>query len=89
MFFVLQKIKTPTHYITAHVSKINQLDWSPTDEHRLASGSQDATVKVWVTADLPQTPDLEISLKFPVWKISYAVSCLSSVLVKNVLCSGS
>ena len=36
----------PVHYIAAHLSKINGLDWSPVDGNKLMTCSQDSLVKV-------------------------------------------
>lgn len=41
-----RKSNTPVHYITAHLSKINGLDWNPNIGSQFATCSQDGTVRV-------------------------------------------
>lgn len=41
-----RKNNTPVHYITAHLSKINGLDWNPNISSHFATCSQDGSVRV-------------------------------------------
>lgn len=41
-----RKSVAPVAYITAHLSKIHGIDWSPISENQLATSGQDACVKV-------------------------------------------
>uniref|UniRef100_H2ZGY6 Uncharacterized protein n=1 Tax=Ciona savignyi TaxID=51511 RepID=H2ZGY6_CIOSA len=45
--------KTAVQCITAHLSKIFSLDWSRSEEHLLASSSQDSTIRFWDTNQEP------------------------------------
>nr|CAB3267714.1 ZF(RING)-3 zinc finger protein [Phallusia mammillata] len=67
----IRNVKTAMHYITAHLSKINYLDWDPNHEHTLASASQDSTIKLWNTSETPRKAELQMTFKHPVWKLSY------------------
>ena len=73
MFCQLQNNKTPVQYITAHVSKINYLDWSPTTKQELASASHDTTISFWNTSEKPRVAEFQIHVQSPVWRAEYTV----------------
>ena len=62
--FVLQMGNDPVHYISAHPSKIHGLDWSPNDEHKLVTASQDCTIRV-------------NAISFLIWSHQWGSFCLS------------
>jgi len=41
-----RKCNSPIHYIAAHLSKINDIDWNPVVESQFVSCSQDGNIKV-------------------------------------------
>lgn len=43
---LLQKNNSPVHYITAHLSKINGIDWNPFSTGQFVTCSQDGHIKV-------------------------------------------
>ncbi|XP_049822756.1 GATOR complex protein WDR59 isoform X2 [Aethina tumida] len=65
-----RKGTAPTKYISAHLSKIHGLDWSPVSEYQLASSSQDNTVKFFDTEN-PRRPEYVLTTASPVWRARY------------------
>ncbi|XP_077975769.1 GATOR2 complex protein WDR59-like [Styela clava] len=63
--------RTPMQYITAHLSKIHSLDWSPVEQDILASSGQDTTVRFWDTTQQSLQASYQISAGAPVWKARY------------------
>ncbi|CAK8685131.1 unnamed protein product [Clavelina lepadiformis] len=63
--------KSPSQYITAHVSKINYLDWSWNTESELASASQDTTIRFWDTSEIRRNSKFQINMQYPVWRAKY------------------
>jgi len=62
----LQKEKSPLTHITAHMGKINALDWSYMTENEILTAGQDAQVKVILedgVADLETV--IEATLAYP------------------------
>ena len=65
-----RKGTTPVNYITAHLAKIHGVDWSPTSESRLATSSQDCTVKFWDLTNPKRAVD-QLTTGSPVWRARY------------------
>lgn len=67
-----RKSTSPVQYITAHLSRIHGIDWSPNSDHHLATSSQDGTVKFF---DIHNTrrPDNVLNTAAPVWRARYTV----------------
>ncbi|KAK9693895.1 WD domain, G-beta repeat [Popillia japonica] len=65
-----RKGTAPIQYISAHLSKIHGLDWSPSSETYLATSSQDCTVKFFDTNN-PRRPDSVLSTNAPVWRARF------------------
>lgn len=61
---------TPVQYITAHLSNIHCLDWDPNQESRLATSSQDCTVKFF-DINNPKKPENMLTAAAPVWRARY------------------
>ncbi|XP_064640221.1 GATOR2 complex protein WDR59-like isoform X2 [Lineus longissimus] len=61
---------SPVQYIAGHLSKIHGLDWNPCDETKLATSSQDCTVKFWDVSS-PRRPEKVLSSGSPVWRARY------------------
>ena len=82
IFFLIfhpQKSTTASGYITAHMSRIHDLDWSYSDERQLTTCSHDASIKFWDTAT-PREPTSSIKAGAqPLWRarnyVSVAGSC--------------
>lgn len=72
-FLELQKSNTPIHYITAHLSKINGIDWNPYSSGQFVTCSQDGNIKVKKSS---------IVLKFCVIAIFYSFGTLTQTLAK-------
>ncbi|CAH1389415.1 unnamed protein product [Nezara viridula] len=60
----------PVQYITAHLANIHCLDWDPNQESRLATSSQDCTVKFFDTSN-PKKPENLLTAVAPVWRARY------------------
>ncbi|XP_054165460.1 GATOR complex protein WDR59-like isoform X2 [Oppia nitens] len=66
-----RKCNTPLHYITAHLSKINGLDWSPTIASQFATCSQDGSVRFWDLTTSKSKPDAILPAGLPVWRARF------------------
>ena len=60
-------------YIAAHLHKIHGLDWSVSQDHQLATSSQDCTVKFF-DINNPRTVENALKTACPVWRARYTVS---------------
>lgn len=65
-----RKGTSPVQYISAHLSKIHGLDWSPIQEHQLATSSQDCSVKFWDVTN-PRRVEGMLDSGSPVWRARY------------------
>ncbi|CAH1114309.1 unnamed protein product [Psylliodes chrysocephalus] len=65
-----RKGTAPVQYISAHLSKIHGLDWSPTSESYICSSSQDHTVKFFDTTN-PRRAECILPTTAPVWRARY------------------
>ncbi|XP_060605078.1 GATOR complex protein WDR59-like isoform X6 [Ruditapes philippinarum] len=65
-----RKPNTAVLYLTAHLSKIHGLDWSPSNEHIFASASQDCTVKFWDCSNTRQDKGM-LKSGSPVWRARF------------------
>ncbi|XP_023233650.1 GATOR complex protein WDR59-like isoform X1 [Centruroides sculpturatus] len=65
-----RKSTSPVQYISAHLSKIHSLDWSPIQEHQLATSSQDCSVKFWDVTN-PRRVEGVLDCDSPVWRARY------------------
>ncbi|KAG8200611.1 hypothetical protein JTE90_022233 [Oedothorax gibbosus] len=66
----IRKLQLPVQYITAHLHKINNIDWCPNDEKILATSSQDCTVKFW-DVTIPVKLEEHLQVQSPVWRAQY------------------
>lgn len=66
----IRKEKSALTHITAHMGKINAIDWSYNSENELLTAGQDATVKCWDTAN-PRKEKATIQAGLPVALASY------------------
>ena len=74
--FYTQKSTTASGYITAHMSRIHDLDWSYSDERQLTTCSHDASIKFWDTST-PREPTSSIKAGAqPLWRARNYVSRL-------------
>ena len=63
-----QKPATAWGYVTAHMTRIHDIDWSYDDEHQLTTCSHDSSVKFWDTSS-PREPLSVIKTgSQPVWR---------------------
>lgn len=84
----MQKPTTASGYITAHMSRIHDLDWSYLYENQLTTCSHDATIKFWDTTS-PRDPISVIKAGAqPLWRARNYVSDLLLALLKRVFGSG-
>lgn len=67
----LRKGSAPMIYISAHLSKINGLDWSPIDGQKLLTCSLDHAVKLWDVFDDARNAKAICDLRAPVWRAKY------------------
>lgn len=67
----MRKGDTPVTYISAHLSKINGLDWSPVDGHKLLTCSLDNAVKVWDIFEDTRNAKAVCDHRAPVWRAKY------------------
>ncbi|KAK4879789.1 hypothetical protein RN001_007935 [Aquatica leii] len=65
-----RKGNAPIQYITAHLSKINGLDWNPQIENQLATASQDNTVKFF-DINNPRRVEFVLVSNAPVWRARF------------------
>ncbi|KAL1490396.1 hypothetical protein ABEB36_013102 [Hypothenemus hampei] len=65
-----RKCNYPLQYVSAHLSKIYGLDWSPHAEQQIASASEDHTVRFFDTSN-PRKPDMILTTGSPVWRARY------------------
>ncbi|KAF5288970.1 hypothetical protein FQA39_LY03849 [Lamprigera yunnana] len=65
-----RKGNAPVQYITAHLSKINGLDWNPHIENQLATASQDNTVKFF-DINNPRRVEFVLISNAPVWRARF------------------
>ncbi|EEB18318.1 conserved hypothetical protein [Pediculus humanus corporis] len=65
-----RKGTAPVQYLSPHVAKIHDLDWSQTHEFQLASCSQDGTVKFFDVTN-PNCAESVIQTASPVWRARY------------------
>lgn len=68
----------PVQYIAAHLSKIHGLDWSPQHENRLATSSQDGTVKFFNISN-PKRAEYILNTGSPVWRARFTVIFLIKI----------
>ena len=69
-----QKPTTALGYISAHMSRIHDLDWSFTEEKQLTTCSHDATIKFWDISS-PREPFSTIKVAAqPLWRARNYVS---------------
>ncbi|KAI2797080.1 GATOR complex protein wdr59 [Blomia tropicalis] len=66
-----RKSNTPIHYITAHLSKINGIDWNPFRTSQFVTCSQDGSIKFWDISTLKAKSDQTLPTGLPVWKARY------------------
>ncbi|KAJ3160265.1 hypothetical protein HK101_000934 [Irineochytrium annulatum] len=66
----IRKGSTPVTSITAHMTKIYGIDWSPRDENEILTCGQDQTVKFWNTTD-PKNCKGTIFTSSPVWRARF------------------
>ena len=68
MLFIFQKSSTAWGYITAHMTRIHDIDWSYVDHSQLTTCSHDSSVKFWDTSS-PRKPLSVIKTgSQPVWR---------------------
>ncbi|XP_046843547.1 GATOR complex protein WDR59-like [Xenia sp. Carnegie-2017] len=67
----MRKGNMPVHYIAAHLSKINGLDWSPVDGNKLMTCSQDSLVKLWDLGEDTRIPNAVCDHRASVWRAKY------------------
>ncbi|KAK7078551.1 GATOR complex protein wdr59 [Halocaridina rubra] len=65
-----RKPSQPVQYISAHLSKIHGLDWSPNHENHIVSSSNDCTVKFFDITN-PRKEENFINTMSPVWRGKY------------------
>ncbi|XP_050688408.1 GATOR complex protein WDR59-like isoform X5 [Eriocheir sinensis] len=65
-----RKPTQPTQFISAHLSKIQGLDWSPNHESHLVTSSNDCTVKFFDILN-PRKAENFINTLSPVWRARY------------------
>ncbi|XP_071547445.1 GATOR2 complex protein WDR59 isoform X3 [Panulirus ornatus] len=65
-----RKTSQPAQYISAHLSKIQGLDWSPNHENHLVTSSNDCTVKFFDITN-PRKAENFINTLSPVWRARY------------------
>ena len=84
----IRKSSHPVQYISAHLSRIYSLDWSPDHEDSLATSSQDSTVLFWNLAS-PSKPQgsLRAPGGAPVWQLQHTPfgSGLLTLMMHTVL----
>ncbi|KAH8412365.1 hypothetical protein KR009_001464 [Drosophila setifemur] len=66
----IRKGSCPTHYITAHLSRVHGINWSHKRETCLATASQDGTVKYFDVCN-PRRAEKIITTMSPVWRARY------------------
>ncbi|KAI1307576.1 GATOR complex protein WDR59 [Halotydeus destructor] len=66
-----RKGTNPVHYIAAHISTINCLDWSSTVSTQLASSSTDGSVKFWDLSVLKNKAEMILQTPRPIWRALY------------------
>lgn len=66
--FVLQRPGAPQQYLSAHVAKVHSLEWSPTNEHTLATAAVDG-IKLWRLNATQKRADS--ATRAAAWKIRY------------------
>ncbi|XP_041375687.1 GATOR complex protein WDR59-like isoform X2 [Gigantopelta aegis] len=65
-----RKGNQPLQYITAHLSKIHGLDWSPRSQYHLVTASQDCFVRFWDCTN-PRHSETMLKTNAPVWRARY------------------
>lgn len=69
-----QKPTTAWGYVTAHMSRIHDIDWSYLDRHQLTTCSHDSSIKFWDTSS-PRDPISTMKTgSQPVWRARNYVS---------------
>jgi len=67
----MRNTSSPVQYITAHLSRIYDLDWSFDQEDSLATSSQDSTVQFW-NLNSPSKAENVIKIPgAPVWRLQH------------------
>jgi hypothetical protein len=66
-----RKNNTPIHYITAHLSKINGLDWNPNIASQFATASQDGSVRFWDLNASKGKAEYVLTTGLPVWRARF------------------
>ena len=65
---VHQKPSTAWGYITAHMTRIHDIDWSYRDQSQLTTCSHDSSVKFWDTASTRRPLSVIKTGSQPVWR---------------------
>lgn len=82
-FLPLQKPATAWGYLTAHMTRIHDIDWSYQEEHQLTTCSHDSSVKFWDT-NSPREPISIIKTRSqPVWRAKNYVRILRYIWKKH------
>ena len=79
-FSSTQKPLTVSACISAHMSKIHDLDWSYKNERLLTTCSHDATVKVWDVQSYRESLSTIKARNNPVWRARNYVSLSTSTV---------
>ena len=69
-----QKPTTASGYISAHMTRVHDLDWSYTDARHLTTCSHDASVKFWDTTSTREPTSSIKTGHLPVWRARNYVS---------------
>eukprot|EP00092_Neocalanus_flemingeri_P016448 GFUD01017798.1.p1 GENE.GFUD01017798.1~~GFUD01017798.1.p1 ORF type:complete len:1001 (-),score=341.96 GFUD01017798.1:929-3931(-) len=85
----IRNCSSPVQYITAHLSRIYDLDWSCDQEDSLATSSQDSTVQFWNLASPSKAENVIKIPGAPVWRLQHTpVGCGLLTLVMHTLLRG-
>lgn len=68
---IQQKSNAPIHYISAHLTKINCIDWNPSTTSQFVTCSQDGNIKFWDLNNLKNKAENTLSTGLPVWRARY------------------
>ena len=67
----VRQSKSPVQYISAHLSRIYDMDWSNDDENHLVTTGQDHTVKFWNIASPNKAENVIKIQTTPVWRVCH------------------